>query len=144
MHFRERAVLFTPSTRSFIYSFYSFEYVWSMQGIDFVARINRLEAKWPYYLGFGVPVTLAAFFGTRYVNAAAYAIVFPFVSRTRACSAGHADLSSFASFYRRVCCLRCYVQMITIKSSARCQACPCLGEQHNCRRAVHVVPGYML
>ena len=32
--------------RSFIYSFYSFEYVWSMQSVDFVSRIQRIEANW--------------------------------------------------------------------------------------------------
>lgn len=71
--------------RSFIYSFYSFEYVWSSQGVDFVTRVDRIERRWPFYLGFGLPVAAAAFFGSRYVNAAAYAIVFPFV-RARAIS----------------------------------------------------------
>jgi hypothetical protein len=31
---------------SFVYAFYSFEYVWSMQSVDFVTRIQRIEKQW--------------------------------------------------------------------------------------------------
>jgi hypothetical protein len=33
----------------------------------------------PYFLGFGIPCTAVAFFGSLFVNSAAYSITLPFV-----------------------------------------------------------------
>lgn len=62
----------------FIYSYYSFEYVWSLDGLDFIERAAILETNWPFFLGFGVSCTAATFFASGYfVNAGLFYSVFP-------------------------------------------------------------------
>ena len=36
----------TVVVASFIYSYYSFEYVWSLDGLDFIERSRVLESNW--------------------------------------------------------------------------------------------------
>lgn len=36
-----------------LYSFYSFEYKWALEGWSLEQRISYFEKRWPYFFGFG-------------------------------------------------------------------------------------------
>jgi len=46
-----------------LYSLYSFDYKWEKQGRKLTERLQYLERRWPYFLGFGFPLAaLSAYF----------------------------------------------------------------------------------
>uniref|UniRef100_A0A914XLV7 Etoposide-induced protein 2.4 n=1 Tax=Plectus sambesii TaxID=2011161 RepID=A0A914XLV7_9BILA len=64
---------------SLLYALYSFEYSWMSHGYELKTRIRRIEAFWPYYLGFGAPLTLLTSISTNFVvNGCLFGMAFPF------------------------------------------------------------------
>ena len=65
---------------SLLYSFYSFEYTWLYRNFEFKHRVARIESYWPYFLGFGLPLTIVsnAFFNSMIANGCIFSILFPF------------------------------------------------------------------
>ncbi|CAD6199447.1 unnamed protein product [Caenorhabditis auriculariae] len=64
---------------SLLNSMYSFEYLWSSRNVTRPERVMRIESKWPYFVGFGAPLTLASSLTSSFlVNGCIFASVFPF------------------------------------------------------------------
>lgn len=63
-----------------LYSFYAFEYAWIYANLTVKQRIDRIEEYWPYFLGFGLPLTLLStqLFKSIIVNECIFSILFPF------------------------------------------------------------------
>jgi etoposide-induced 2.4 mRNA len=63
-----------------LYSFYAFEYAWIYGNLSVKQRVERIELYWPYFLGFGLPLTLLStqFFKSMIVNECIFSILFPF------------------------------------------------------------------
>ena len=62
---------------SLTYSFYAFEYVWALEGVHLKQRILKMEEQWLFFVGFGAPCASLSFFWSPFVNAGAFAVVFP-------------------------------------------------------------------
>jgi etoposide-induced 2.4 mRNA len=41
-----------------LYSLYSFEYKWFYEGVNVKKRLLLIEQKWPYFLGFGITLSI--------------------------------------------------------------------------------------
>jgi len=63
-----------------LYSFYAFEYAWIYSNLNVKQRIERIESYWPYFLGFGLPLTVLStqLFNSMIVNECIFSIFFPF------------------------------------------------------------------
>lgn len=63
-----------------LYSFYAFEYAWIYANLSVKQRVERIESYWPYYLGFGLPLTMLStrLFDSVIVNECIFSILFPF------------------------------------------------------------------
>ena len=63
-----------------LYSFYAFEYAWIYTNLTVKQRIERIELYWPYFIGFGLPLTLIStqLFKSIIVNECIFSILFPF------------------------------------------------------------------
>ena len=63
-----------------LYSFYAFEYAWIYQSIGVKERVRRIQLFWPYFLGFGLPLTMIStqLFQSLIVNECIFSILFPF------------------------------------------------------------------
>lgn len=63
-----------------LYSFYAFEYAWIYQNIGVRERVQRIQMFWPYFLGFGLPLTMIStqLFRSLIVNECIFSILFPF------------------------------------------------------------------
>lgn len=61
-------------------SFYSFEYGWIYRNFELKHRVHRIETYWPYFLGFGLPLTLVsnALFDSLIINGCIFSILFPY------------------------------------------------------------------
>ncbi|CAB3403138.1 unnamed protein product [Caenorhabditis bovis] len=60
-------------------SMYCFEYFWSSRSVKFKSRINSIESRWTYFVGFGTPISLASSLsGSVVVNGCVFAMLFPF------------------------------------------------------------------
>eukprot|EP00656_Telonema_subtile_P056938 TRINITY_DN9249_c0_g1_i6.p1 TRINITY_DN9249_c0_g1~~TRINITY_DN9249_c0_g1_i6.p1 ORF type:complete len:138 (-),score=13.86 TRINITY_DN9249_c0_g1_i6:385-798(-) len=62
---------------AWICAFYSFEYVWSINGWSVDRRIAHFETNYAYFLGFGMPCALITAFVPFFVSNGIFALVFP-------------------------------------------------------------------
>ena len=60
-------------------SYYCFEYGWTCSGLNLEKRLELLELRAFYHLGFGFSITLVSFLFFSPLNQALYALLFPFV-----------------------------------------------------------------
>ncbi|CAL8101289.1 unnamed protein product [Orchesella dallaii] len=61
-----------------LYSLYSFEYKWVQMGWPLHQRLQYLESNWPYFLGFGLPLSVITYCPSDYfISGSVFAIVFP-------------------------------------------------------------------
>ncbi|VDN52970.1 unnamed protein product [Dracunculus medinensis] len=57
---------------------FSFEYLWMFQGYLIQHRLSMIEQNWPYFLGFGMPLTVITMISNNFVvNAAIFGIFYP-------------------------------------------------------------------
>jgi etoposide-induced 2.4 mRNA len=72
--------IFSLALTSLVYSFLAFDIKWSF---EFTAwrlrrRIEEFEARWAFFLGFGLPFTLTNMYFPLLVNCGIYSLLFPF------------------------------------------------------------------
>ncbi|XP_014204504.1 etoposide-induced protein 2.4 homolog [Copidosoma floridanum] len=61
-----------------LYSLYAFEYKWFNMGWELHRRLEFIENNWPYFVGFGLPMTVATrMHPSIFVNGCVFAIFFP-------------------------------------------------------------------
>ena len=63
-----------------LYAFSSFEYKWTALGWTLEQRLAYFEARWPYFLGFGLPSALMTVVFPTFVSYGLFALLFPNVS----------------------------------------------------------------
>jgi etoposide-induced 2.4 mRNA len=68
---------FWVMSRSWIWSWYAFDYIWATEGRDINHRIGYFEKHWSYFLGFGLPTTLAMAGLPFGIYEATFGFVFP-------------------------------------------------------------------
>lgn len=57
---------------------FSFEYFWMSNGVPLIRRIDRLERRWPFFLGFGSPLTaLTLYSDNTLVQGCIFGALFP-------------------------------------------------------------------
>ncbi|CAF1057656.1 unnamed protein product [Didymodactylos carnosus] len=63
-----------------LYSFYAFEYSWIYKGYPIRDRVKRIEQYWPYFIGFGLPLTLLStqLSKSLIINECIFSLIFPF------------------------------------------------------------------
>eukprot|EP01134_Creolimax_fragrantissima_P001197 CFRG1197T1 len=62
---------------SWLYSLYCFEFKWACFGWSLDKRLSFIERRWPYFLGFGLPLSCATFFSTKFLSSGLFAILYP-------------------------------------------------------------------
>ncbi len=62
-----------------LYSFWAFNARWKFEGLGIVARLRKIETDWAFFLGFGAPLAAATFTNPFFINAAVYALAFPWL-----------------------------------------------------------------
>lgn len=61
-----------------LYALYSFEYKWMYQGWIVHQRVAFIERRWPYFLGFGLPLAiLTTLPSSSVISACIFAVAFP-------------------------------------------------------------------
>ena len=60
-----------------LYSLYSFEYKWSLQGWRLETRLDFFERRWSYFAGFGCPAALLGVLFPRLIASGVFAMAFP-------------------------------------------------------------------
>lgn len=62
---------------SWLYAFYSFEYLWIGRRWPLTKRIGYFEDCWAYFTGFGMPSALLTFLVPQFIGNGVYALIFP-------------------------------------------------------------------
>lgn len=62
---------------SWLYSLYSFEYVWAIFDFSQQDRLNYFSKRWLYFIGYGLPLALCTLFVKTLLRDVIFAIVFP-------------------------------------------------------------------
>lgn len=62
---------------TWLYSFYSFEYRWELEGCSLAMKRAMLEHNWAYYCGFGVPFTVLTHLFPGMLQSGVWALLFP-------------------------------------------------------------------
>lgn len=71
-------VLLSYSHLTLLYSLYSFEYAWMDHRVSVNQRITMIEEQWPYFVGFGLPLTVATALPRSFIiSASVFAVLFP-------------------------------------------------------------------
>lgn len=83
-----------------IYSFYSFEYRWVLQGWSLPRRLKEIETRWVFFAGFGAPSTLLTYFFPMFVSAGIFALIFPIFILTAMYSPSTPPASSSSRYGR--------------------------------------------
>jgi len=60
-----------------IYSLYSFEYKWILEGWNLETRLHYFESRWAYFAGFGFPSALLTLMFPKFISAGIFAFIFP-------------------------------------------------------------------
>jgi etoposide-induced 2.4 mRNA len=58
-------------------AFYCFDYRWRFGGFNIEQRKQAFASDWAFFLGFGLPITLASHFLPFFISYGIYAVVFP-------------------------------------------------------------------
>eukprot|EP01068_Selenidium_serpulae_P010995 Selendium_serpulae@DN5581_c0_g1_i2.p1 len=69
-----------------LWAHYSFEYRWRSTGLNTEEKLLELETCWLYYLGFGAPYSLIAYFSPIFLDAGVLSLVFPISILTAMCA----------------------------------------------------------
>ena len=71
-------IFLSYSHLTLLYSLYSFEYAWMDHRVSVNQRIAMIEEKWPYFMGFGLPLTVATALPNSFIiSACVFAVLFP-------------------------------------------------------------------
>ncbi|XP_062510747.1 etoposide-induced protein 2.4 homolog [Corticium candelabrum] len=71
-------VILSLSHLTLLYSLYSFEYAWMDHRLSVNQRIAMIEENWPYFVGFGLPLTVATALPRSFIiSACVFAVLFP-------------------------------------------------------------------
>ncbi|XP_015919073.1 etoposide-induced protein 2.4 homolog [Parasteatoda tepidariorum] len=63
---------------SLLYALYSFEYKWFQMGWGLRRRLAYVNSKWPYFLGFGLPLVLVSSYVGNYIESVClFSTLFP-------------------------------------------------------------------
>lgn len=70
--------LLTIIQTSWFWSVSSYEYKYSLEGLNIMNRIKIYEYNWEYMLGFGIIPSLLSFYTSKYIGLAILSMLFPF------------------------------------------------------------------